>query len=50
MSIMKLTDKFYEYVTIYLKSLDIPLLYILEGGYNPSIISMVSEKIINLLI
>jgi acetoin utilization deacetylase AcuC-like enzyme len=49
MSIMKLTHKFYEYVTIYLKSLDIPLLYILEGGYNPSVISMVSEKIINLL-
>ena len=49
MGIMKLTDKFYEHVTIYLKLLNIPLLYILEGGYNPNVISVVSEKIINLL-
>jgi len=50
MSVMKLTDKFYEYVTVQLKSLNVPLLYILEGGYNPDVISVVSEKIIKLLL
>jgi acetoin utilization deacetylase AcuC-like enzyme len=50
MNIMKLTDVFYEYVTKYLKSLNLPLLYILEGGYNPNVIANVSYKIINLLL
>jgi len=50
LSVMKLTDKFYEYVTKYLKSLDVSLLYILEGGYNPNVISVIPEKIIKLLI
>jgi acetoin utilization deacetylase AcuC-like enzyme len=45
--VMELTNKFYVYVTKYLKSLDKPLIYILEGGYNPDIISSVSEDIIN---
>lgn len=49
MSVMKLTNIFYEYVTKYLKSLNVPLLYILEGGYNPNVISVISEKIIKLL-
>jgi acetoin utilization deacetylase AcuC-like enzyme len=46
---MKLTNKFYCYVTSYLKSLDKPLIYILEGGYNPEIIGSVSVDIINIL-
>lgn len=50
MKIMKLTNEFYKYVTKYLKSLNIPLIYILEGGYNPKVISEVSEDIINILI
>jgi acetoin utilization deacetylase AcuC-like enzyme len=47
---MKLTNYFYVYVTEYLKSLDLPLIYILEGGYSPNIITNVSEEIINVLI
>jgi acetoin utilization deacetylase AcuC-like enzyme len=50
MHVMELTAKYYEYVATYLKSLNIPLIYVLEGGYNPNIISSVSEKIINILI
>ena len=46
---MKLTNKFYCYVTSYLKSLNLPLIYILEGGYNPYIIGNVSVDIINIL-
>jgi acetoin utilization deacetylase AcuC-like enzyme len=46
---MKLTNKFYTYVTSYLKSLDKPLIYILEGGYNPDVIGNVSVDIINTL-
>jgi len=46
---MKLTNDFYCYVTSYLKSLDKPLIYILEGGYNPEIIGSVSVDIINTL-
>ncbi len=46
---MKLTNYFYQYVTKYLKNLNIPLVYVLEGGYNPDVISSVSEDIINIL-
>lgn len=46
---MKLTNEFYVYVTSYLKSLDVPLIYILEGGYNPDVIGHVSVDIINTL-
>ena len=46
---MKLTNEFYCYVTSYLKSLDVPLIYILEGGYNPDVIGSVSVDIINTL-
>lgn len=49
MSIMNLTRKYYIYVSKYLKTLDIPLIYILEGGYNPKTIGDISEDIINVL-
>jgi acetoin utilization deacetylase AcuC-like enzyme len=48
--VMELTNEFYIYVTKYLKSLDKPLIYILEGGYNPDVIGSVSEDIIKELI
>ena len=44
---MNLTNKFYVEVTSYLKSLDKPLIYILEGGYNPKTIGNISVDIIN---
>lgn len=47
--VMLLTNKFYKYVTCYLKSLNIPLLYVLEGGYNPKTIGSVSEDILEIL-
>ena len=47
---MKLTDKFCEYETLQLNSLNIPLLYILEAGHNPNITLVVPEKIIKLLL
>ena len=48
--VMELTNEFYKYVSKYLKGLDKPLIYILEGGYNPKTIGSISEDIINLLI
>ena len=48
--VMELTNEFYIYVTKFLKSLDKPLIYILEGGYNPDVIGSVSEDIIKELI
>jgi len=48
--VMNLTNKFYVYVTNYLKNLDKPLIYILEGGYNPDTIGKVSIDIIDELI
>jgi len=48
--VMKLTNEFYKYVSKYLKGLDKPLIYILEGGYNPETIGSISEDIINVLI
>jgi acetoin utilization deacetylase AcuC-like enzyme len=48
--VMKLTRVFYEYIAEYLKSLNKPLIYILEGGYNPSTIGQISENIINVLV
>jgi len=47
--VMNLTNQFYIWVAKYLKSLDIPLIYILEGGYNPKTIGYVSEDIIKVL-
>jgi acetoin utilization deacetylase AcuC-like enzyme len=44
--VMYLTNKFYVKVTEYLKSLDKPLIYILEGGYNPNTIGKISLDII----
>ena len=46
---MKVTNDFYKSVTKYLKTLDKQLIYILESGYNPDVISKVSEDIINIL-
>jgi len=48
--IMKLTNLFYQEITRYLKSLNLPLIYILEGGYNTEVISEVSKDIIDILI
>ena len=47
--VMYLTNKFYVKVTEYLKSLDKPLIYILEGGYNPKTIGKISVDIIKVL-
>ena len=47
---MNVTNEFYIYVSKYLKSLEKPLIYILEGGYSPIVVSNVSEDIINVLI
>jgi acetoin utilization deacetylase AcuC-like enzyme len=47
---MKLTNKFYIYVTNYLKNLDKPLIYILEGGYDPDTIGCISKDIIEELL
>lgn len=47
---LNLTEKFYLYVTEYLKSLNIPLIYVLEGGYNPRVIRDVSISIIDKLL
>jgi len=47
--VMNLTNKFYVKVTEYLKSLDKPLIYILEGGYNPLTIGRISVDIIKVL-
>jgi hypothetical protein len=47
--VMYLTNKFYVKVTEYLKSLDKPLIYILEGGYNPNTIGRISIDIIKVL-
>ena len=48
--VMKLTNKFYVYITNYLKNLDKPLIYILEGGYNPDTIGIISKDIIDELL
>jgi len=48
--VMKLTNRFYIYVTNYLKKLDKPLIYILEGGYNPNAIGYISKDIIEELL
>lgn len=50
MKVMKLTNNFYIEVSKYLKSLNKPLIYILEGGYNPNVISEVSKGIIDVLL
>ena len=49
MKIMNLTEKYYVEVASYLKTLDIPLIYILEGGYNPKTIGTISNDIIKIL-
>jgi acetoin utilization deacetylase AcuC-like enzyme len=43
---LNLTDNFYIEATQKLKELNIPLLYILEGGYNSNVINRVSLSII----
>ena len=49
-SAMNLTTEFYKKTTEKLKSFNIPLLFILEGGYNVEVIKEVSEEIISILI
>lgn len=49
MSIMSLTEVFYINVAKFLKSLNIPLIYILEGGYNSDTIAKISSDIIEVL-
>ena len=48
-STMCLSTEFYKEVTKKLKEYKIPLLYILEGGYNIDVIKDVSEQLINVL-
>lgn len=48
-STMSLSTDFYKQVTKKLKESKIPLLYILEGGYNIEVIKDVSEQVINIL-
>ena len=47
---MNLTNRFYIETTRKLKTYEVPLVYLLEGGYNPKVIRSVSEDIINELI
>lgn len=47
---LNLTRQFYVDICTRLKSLNVPLIYILEGGYNPNVISDVSLAIINKLL
>ena len=47
MKIMNITEQFYIKVASFLKSLNLPLIYILEGGYNPKTIGDISKGIIN---
>ena len=48
-STMSLSTNFYTQVTKKIKEYKIPLLYILEGGYNIDVIKDVSEQLINTL-
>ncbi len=48
-SVMKLSTEFYKNASVRLKSFNIPLLYILEGGYNIEVLQEVSEEIIKVL-
>jgi acetoin utilization deacetylase AcuC-like enzyme len=50
MKIMKVDDSFYINVAEQLKLLNIPLVYILEGGYNVFVCKQLSEQIIKILI
>lgn len=45
--ILHLTDDFYVEMARFFKNLNIPVFYVLEGGYNNYVISRVSEKIVD---
>lgn len=47
---LNLTGQFYVNVTTLLKQLNIPLIYVLEGGYNPEVVKDVSKCIIDELL
>lgn len=47
---LNLTNKFFKDICKVLKIFNIPLIYVLEGGYNPNVIRDVSEEIIEELI
>lgn len=46
---LNLTNEFYKYATNKLISYDVPLVFLLEGGYNPKVIEDVSLDIVNIL-
>ncbi len=50
MKVMKVTEKFYIHVNKHLKSLSKPMIYVLEGGYNPDIIGEMSCNILDILL
>lgn len=47
---LNVDEEFYRYATRRLISLNIPMMFILEGGYNPYVIADVSMVLINLLL
>ncbi len=49
-STMKLTTKFYSNISKKLKLLNVPIIYILEGGYNINVIKEVSNEIISIFV
>jgi acetoin utilization deacetylase AcuC-like enzyme len=46
---MNLTEKSYIDITKYFKSKNVKIIYLLEGGYNPDVITDISDKIIKKL-
>lgn len=46
---LNLTVDFYNRVSLSLKRIGVPLIYVLEGGYNPRVISEVSLSILDIL-
>jgi acetoin utilization deacetylase AcuC-like enzyme len=47
---LNLTSKFYVEVAKHLKEYNVPLIYVLEGGYNPDVIRDCSKEIIDELL
>jgi acetoin utilization deacetylase AcuC-like enzyme len=46
---LNLTNLFYREATRMLQELEVPLLYILEGGYSPEVVRSVSHDVVQLL-
>lgn len=49
MNYLKITSKSYVYMTKYLKNFNYPMIYVLEGGYNPKVIYESSFDILECL-